>query len=249
VLITTVRVGAYPVKAVVAPDGNTVLVSNRGDGTVSLFDSNRLVVRATLPVCATPEDIVILQDSSKAFVSCPGAASQVAVVDLKRGQVLTLLDVGRNPVHMALKPDGGEIMVSDFDEDSISSIETTTNEVGNTFVIGNRPAWSVVTGDSSRLYVSNFESNSISVYDIDFGKVLANVPVGRHPEGLALTRDGGHVLVLGSESGDVAVVEHRLNPSVKKNEREYWMMTMIPVGAGPNAIATKSFTLGMPASP
>ena len=64
------------------PDGLTVVVSNRGDNTVSLIDVKTLHVRATLPVCQHPEDIAILPDSGKAFVSCSGS-SQVASIQLK----------------------------------------------------------------------------------------------------------------------------------------------------------------------
>ena len=41
-----------------------------------------LRVRATLPVCQQPEEIAILPDSSKAFVSCSGS-SQVASIQLR----------------------------------------------------------------------------------------------------------------------------------------------------------------------
>jgi len=48
---------------------------------VSLIDADLLRVRATLPVCKQPEDIAILPDSTKAFVSCSGS-SQVASIQL-----------------------------------------------------------------------------------------------------------------------------------------------------------------------
>ena len=83
-------------------------------------------------------------------------------------------------VHLALKPDGGELMVSNFDSDNISIIETTTNEVGGSYLIGTHPARGLVTADNSRLYVSNFGSNTVAVYDIDVGKMIATLPVGSH---------------------------------------------------------------------
>ena len=47
-----------------------------------------------------------MPDSSKAFVACPGS-NQLASVDLTSGRMLTLLDAGKTPVQLALKPDGG----------------------------------------------------------------------------------------------------------------------------------------------
>ena len=79
-------------------------------------------------------------------------------------------------------------MVSNFDSDSISIIETTTNEVGGSYLIGKVRAHGLVTADNSRLYVSNFGSNTVAVYDIDMGKMIASLPVGSHPDGLALSQ-------------------------------------------------------------
>src|ERR1035441_4907046 len=134
-VIGNVRVGASPGLARVSPDGSTIVVSNRGDNTVSLIDTKFLRVRATLAVCQQPEAIAILPDSSKAFVACSGS-SQVASIALqsstqKSDRLMALPDVGRTPVSLTVKPDGGELVVCNFDSDSISIIETGTDEVGN----------------------------------------------------------------------------------------------------------------------
>jgi YVTN family beta-propeller protein len=153
IVIGNVRVGASPGLARVSPDGSTIVVSNRGDNTVSVIDAKFLRVRATLPVCQQPEEIAILPDSSKAFVACSGSA-QVASIGLqsatqksatqKSDRLLALLDVGRTPVSLSLKPDGGELIVCNFDSDSISIIETGNDEVGNSLEIGQHPSRSMI---------------------------------------------------------------------------------------------------------
>ncbi len=238
-----VRVGLSPGLARVSPDGATVVVSNRGDNTVSLIDARLLRVRATLPVCRQPEDIAILADSSKAFVACSGSG-QVASINLKKESVLALLDVGRTPVSLALKPDGGELIVCNFDSDSISIIETGNDEVGSSEVIGQHPSHGIVTLDNSRLYVTNFGSDSVAVYDIDLGRRLAVMPVGRHPDGMALSQDQNYLLVLDTQSGDVTVIQKR--KARKLEPTEYSLLTMIPVGVQPNGIVVKSFIVSAP---
>src|SRR5579862_1645374 len=228
----------------ISPDGSTVVVSNRGDNTVSLIDAKNLRLRATLPVCQQPEDIAILPDSSKAFVTCSGSA-QVASIQLqspghKEDRVLALLDVGRTPVSLALKPDGGEMMVCNFDSDSISIVETGNDEVGGSQEIGQHPSRAVVTLDNTRLYVSNFGSNSIAVYDIDIGKLIWTLNVGSHPDSLALTPDQNYLLVVDTQSGDVTVIQKR-KPKRTLETSEYSLLTLIPVGMQPNAIVIKTF--------
>src|SRR5262249_33723335 len=150
----------------------------------------------------------------------------------KAGKLLAFLDVGRTPVNLALKPDGGELIVSNFDSNSVSIVETTTDEVNGSYLVGTQPARGIVTSDNSRVYVSNFGSNNVAVYDIDNGKVMASLPVGSHPDGLALSKSENYLLVLDSESGDVTVIQRR--KPTKLEPSEYSLLTMIPVGVQPN---------------
>jgi YVTN family beta-propeller protein len=166
----------------------------------------------------------------------------VASIDLKSEKLLALLDVGKTPVHLALKPDGGELIVNNFDSDNISVIETATNEVGETYVIGSNPARGLVTADNSRLYVSNFGANTVAVYDIDMGRMIATLPAGTHPDGLALSQSQNYLLVLDSGSGDVTVIQKR-TPKKKFEPGEYSLLTLIPVGIQPNNIVVKAFVV------
>ena len=228
-----------------------MVVTNLADNSVSIIDTARLAVRSAINICIHPEDIVILPDSSKAFVSCSGSG-QVASIALKNeksseadkgdqnDKLLALLDVGQSPVSLALKPDGGELAAFNFEAGTISVIETTGNEVAGSYLIGDKPTRGVISLDNSRLYVSNFGSNNIAVYDIDLGKVIAYLPVGTHPDGLALSQNQNYLLVLDSGSGDLAVIQKR-QPKKKFEPSEYSLLTIIPVGMQPNQIVVKSF--------
>jgi YVTN family beta-propeller protein len=235
-----------------------VVVTNRADNSVSIIDTARLAVRSAINICIHPEDVAILPDSTKAFISCSGSG-QVASIELKNepkrdelkknelkkedaksDRLLALLDVGKSPVSLALKPDGGELIAFNFDAGSISMIETTPNEVAGSYLVGAQPTRGVVTLDNSRLYISNFGSNNIAVYDIDLGKIIAYLPVGTHPDALALSQNQNYLLVLDSGSGDLAVIQKR-TPKKKFEPSEYSLLTIIPVGMQPNQIVVKSF--------
>jgi YVTN family beta-propeller protein len=265
VVATTLHVGGKPGLARVSPDGSTVVVSNRGSNSVTIIDADRAAVRAAINICIHPEDIAILPDSSKAFVSCSGSG-QVATIALKHlipktstaknqreiqkeednegdkqgDKLLALLDVGKSPVSLAIKPDGGELIAFNFDAGSISIIETTPNEVSGSYLVGSQPTRGVVSRDNSRLYISNFGSNNIAVYDIDLGKIIEYLTVGTRPDALALSQNQNYLLVLDSGSGDLAVIQKR-DPSKKLEPSEYSLLTIIPVGVQPNQIVVKSF--------
>jgi len=164
----------------------------------------------------------------------------VASIDLKNDRLLALLDVGKSPVSLALKPDGGELAAFNFEAGSFSMIETAANEVSGSYLVGTEPTRGVVSLDNSRLYISNFGSNNIAVYDIDLGKIIAYLPVGSNPDALALSQNQNYLLVLDTGSGDLAVIQKR-QPKKKFEPSEYSLLTIIPVGMQPNQIVVKSF--------
>lgn len=255
--IAAAGTGEQPGVVRISADGRSLVVTNRGGNSVSIFDVppyNPAApeppphLRAVFPGCPGAADAVILDNSSKAFIAC-SAGHQVMAVGLAAAagswaakqnpalmtdHMLTLLDVGKTPVNLALKPDGGEIFVSNFGSDSISEISTTTNEVGGTYIIGSKPVCGVVSHDNSTLWVANFGADSIALYSIDDGRLEPRgVRTGSAPDALAFSEDEHLLLAADAHSGDVAVIrtEGKEGPA---------LFTILPAGISPNAIAVKA---------
>jgi DNA-binding beta-propeller fold protein YncE len=206
-------------------------------------------VRSVFGGCPAATYAVILPDSTKAFVACSGG-HQVMVVGLAHREspiasehvdrLVTFLDVGQTPVHLALKPDGGEIFVSNFDSDTISEIATQMNEVGGAYLVGAHPASAIVSADNSILWISKFNADSIEVYSIDDGKRINTVHVGGGPDALAFSAEGHLLLATDARTGDVSVVRVR-SRTPSGVDRVGTLFTMLPTGKQPNAIVVKSF--------
>lgn len=253
--IAVIGVGEAPGVARIAPDGNTLVVTNRIGGSVTLIDPHTYSIRKVFSGCPGATSAVILPDSSKAFIACSGG-HQVMALGLARypdpasGQpispldrddhLLTFLDVGNTPVDLALKPDGGEIFVSNFDSDTISEISTSTNEVGGAYAIGAHPSRGIVSADNTTLWVSNFNADTIAVYGIDDGKRTGAVHVGDGPDALAFSAAGHLLFAVNARSGGVSVVR-TLSYSPKGIREIGALFTMLPSGMHPNAIAVKAF--------
>jgi DNA-binding beta-propeller fold protein YncE len=148
--------------------------------------------------------------------------------------LLTLLDVGKTPVNLALKPDTGEVFVSNFDSDSISEVSTWTNEVSSTYTIGAHPVFGVVSADNTTLWVSNFGADTVAAYSIDDGKMVHVVHVGSGPDALAFSAEGHLLLAADAKSGDISVVR-------TQESRGPALFDMWPSGGQPNAIVVKAF--------
>ena len=247
-----------PASATLAPDGRSLVVTHNGMGVVSVVTTVPFTpptlspitrqfegVRATFPGCPGASAAVILPDSSKAFVACSGAHHVMALnlaaapgswpakqnPSLMSDQMLTLLDVGRTPTHLALKPDGGEVFVSNLDSDSISEIDTQSNQVGGTYMIGTRPMHGIVSRDNSTLYVANSGADSIGLYSIDDGKFILSLHTGSGPSVMTFSADEHLLLALDARAGDVSVIRTQSKlPS---------LFTILPAGSSPSAVVTK----------
>ncbi len=256
--ISVAGAGEQPVQAHISPDGRTLVVTNHGSSSVSIFDvipysagsptpASVTHLRSTFSGCPGAADTVILPDSSKAFVACstghqvmalglaaePGSWAAKQNPSLTTDRMLVLLDVGKTPVHLAMKPDGGEIFVSNSDSDSFSEISTWTNEVGGTYPIGTKPVRGIVSRDNSMLWIANSGADSIGLYSIDDGKLAGSVRTGSGPDALAFSEDEHLLLAADTHSGDVAVIrtEGKQGPA---------LFTILPAGISPNDIVVKA---------
>lgn len=264
-LIATISTPAHPTSALLSPDGRTLVVTLPDSGSVALFSAApsptaagkveatpaipALAFRASFGNCPGAASPVILPDSSKAFIACSGA-NQVLAVALAAApdswaarqsstaltdHALALLDVGEHPTHLTLKPDGGEVFVSNSTANSVSEISTWTNEVGNTFPIGDLPSHGVVSADNSALWVANSGADSLSLYSIDDGKLVSSIRTGNAPDALAFSVDQHLLLAADRKSGDVALIrtKSKLGPG---------LFTLLPAGQNPVAIAIRANT-------
>ncbi len=246
--------GEAPGVVRVAPDNRSLVVSNRIAGSISVYSihptdaAHPLELRDSFSGCPGATDVAVLPDSSKAFVACSGGHSVMAVwlaadpeswrgkqdATLLHDQLLTLLEVGKTPTHLAVKPDGGEIFSTNFDSDSISEISSWTNEVSGTYVVGSKPARAIISRDDSSLWVTDFGSDSATMYSIDDGRAASSVHTGSRPDALAFSTDEHLLLVTDAGSADVAVIR-----MVDQNGPT--LFTLLPAGGQPNDIVVKQF--------
>src|SRR4029077_2356911 len=149
-----VRTGRRPWLARLTPNGRLLLVPTRDDSTLEIFDALTLAPIATIGVAEHPEQVVVLPDSSVAFLSA-GGAKEISVVDLRRNVLLSNLQLGGAPHAMILKPDGGELYVTVPDLHAIEIINTWTTEIAESMLVGLAPETGVLSANADALYLSD----------------------------------------------------------------------------------------------
>lgn len=192
-------------------------VSNEDGHTVSVFDTERGEVIATIAVGKRPRGLKLTRDGSTLFVAlsglpkCPPSvpdeqcaklerdlkADGVAVIDTASQKVVKVLQAGSDPEQFALSPDGKLLFVANEDAALASVVEVESGAVVAHIKVGREPEGVAMSPSGQWVLVSNESDNSVSVIDTKTLKEVNHVTVGKRPRDMAFTPDGKAAYVSG----------------------------------------------------
>lgn len=192
-------------------------VSNEDGHTVTVFDTQRDAVVATIEVGKRPRGLKLTRDGSRLFVAlsglpkCPPTvpdeecaklerdlkADGVAVIDTAHHKVIKVLQAGSDPEQFALSPDDKRLYVANEDVALASVLDIDSGAIVARIPVGREPEGVAVSPDGRWVLVSNESDNSVSVIDARTLKVTSHVTVGKRPRDMAFTSDGKTAYVSG----------------------------------------------------
>ncbi len=213
-----IRVGNVPNSVVISPDGTTAYVSNEAGRVPTASDfqgySNGTPVVAANPTGGT-------------------ATGTISVVNLSSFTVTNTISVGLHPTGMAFW--GKYLLVANTYDDTISAIDTGTNQVVETFSLGlpigvpgsgasaygAAPVSITVDQTNNRAYVALYNSNSVAVINLNNGGSVAGlIPVGYAPSSVALD-SADNVLLVANDKGIGSTGFAVAPPPTKTAENSY----------------------------
>ena len=213
----TVTVGKQPSGLAISPSGNLALVTNRGDGTISVLAirGRDVLVIGTVPI-GTPEDqvsaVAITPDGKHALATRP-AANKVALLTIDGDKVTYTkrdLPTGIFPYNVAITPDGRLALTAD--NGNGGSSDGNVDTVGVIDLAANPP------------------------------RVIDHVTVGDSPEGLAISPKGNLAVSVQAEGSNApkTAFYHHAGGSVAVlaiDGNKVTKVGSITVGALPEAVA------------
>ncbi len=122
----------------VAPDDETVWVTNRAEDTVSILESDSAQVLANLEAEGFPIRVTFAPDGSRALVSC-ARAHEVAVYDTDTRTLETRIETGEMPIGVLVPPNGNRAFVAAAGANAVSVVDLETLEVTDTVPAGRGP--------------------------------------------------------------------------------------------------------------
>ena len=193
-----IALGICPVYAVGTPDTKRVFVLNRGSDTISVINSQ-----------------------NDAIDQCPaGSVNQngqpyTCHPSLPLSPASGLTHAG--PVYAEYNSASGQLVVANYDGNSISIIDVSLDEYGNdsstfgttfTVPVGANPASVTVLADGSRAYVANQADGTVSVVNMTSHTVEKTLSVTGHPRTVVSTQNSlyGKVYVGATDSSYVTII-------------------------------------------
>src|ERR1700722_4374188 len=190
-----IRVGNAPHSIVIDSNGTTAYVSNEG---------GRAATQADFQVNSAGTEIVADPVVGAAITG------SVSVVDLKSMKVTATISTGLHPTGMAFY--GGYLLVANTYSDTISVVDTSTNEVKRSFNLGlpikvphqrqaaygAAPNSIAVDAQTGIAYVALYNANAIAVVNLNAGPkhaVMGMIPVAYAPSSVVLNKADNKLIV------------------------------------------------------
>jgi YVTN family beta-propeller protein len=196
--------------------GETLVVVQKGDDSVGLYDADSGSLLARVGVGTKPHEVALSDDGRLAYVTNYGVdrytetiegGNSVSIVDLAARRVVGTVDLGRyhRPHGIALGRSGRLYVTCDFPP-SLVVIEPRERRVERVVEVGQAlPHMVAVTPDERKAYTANSGAGTVSAVAVAEGKVAAQIDIGGVPMGFALTGDGRR-LFAANRTGDAIVV-------------------------------------------
>jgi YVTN family beta-propeller protein len=208
----SVGVGTYPVHMASTRDGGSIFVTSFAGSSVSVVDTHRWTVRATVTTPARPHSILLSPDGAWVYTGCYGG-SAIAVIDAASAKLAATiaLPTGSEPYGLAISPNGRYLYASDNFTGRLFVVDTQTRREIASIPVGLHPALIARSPDGKTLYLANGGSRSVSVLDISHNparpSVRATVAITGYPHGIAVTPDGRYVVVATTYGKTLAVID------------------------------------------
>ena len=234
-------------------------------GSVVAIDTADNQVTASVPVGPGPHGMALTPDGRRAYVANYGTfpapfaqatalSDTVSVLELSPLQVLATVTVGRGPLGVAVTPNGEEVYVTNFGQDSrlvagavegntVSVIRTSTNSVVATIQVGALPAGVAIHPDGRRAYVTSRRTDQLWVIDTATHTVVVTIPVQVQPANLAFSPNGERAYVTNFGSNSVSVVDTTAMTALHVPDGDAIKVGLVPIGISLSPDGTRAYVV------
>ena len=204
--------GGFPAGLALSKDGKKLYAAHFNKAYVAAYDTGTFDALGSVKAGDYPLAPVLSGDESKLYVSdwspkTIGDPSRVIVLDAVTFAIKGYIVVGKNPEQIVPDHKRGRLYVMNSDQDTISVIDESKDEVTATVSLlsspdapnGVTPVSGVLSPDGATLFVAAAGKNSIEVLDAEKLTVRGSIPVAWYPTAVQVSGDGTEIYALNAK--------------------------------------------------
>lgn len=190
--------GTDTTSVVASPDGSRLYAINQNLSSVAVIAAESGQVLKTITLGQTLDGLVVTPDGADLLVAREDSGFQgtLITIDTATDEVVgTPVAVGRQPLQVAVTPDGKAAYVTNGLDASVSAVTLASGQT-TTIPVGEVPTGIAVTPDGSRAYVVVSGANVVKAIDTATKAVVGEpIAAGQAPQFIAISRDGTRAYV------------------------------------------------------
>lgn len=188
----------------VAATNTRAYITNRNNGTVTVYDTVNNAVVGTYQVGGAPDGIAVKGDGTRIYVSS-STGNTVTVIDTATGVTKATIVVA-NPTAIAINPAGSVVYVANGSGATITKISTSTNKTAGTvrLTAGGTATELAVSADGKRIYVAGAKAaggGQISSFSSTATAATVIADTGSAPIGIAFSQALQKLYVADADGG------------------------------------------------
>ncbi|MDC0744512.1 YncE family protein [Polyangium mundeleinium] len=173
-------------------DGKTLVATNRGSGTVSIFQLTKpdpLAAEAwketILPVGRNPEGIDVNPEGTQAWVGCRGG-NEIAIVDLAQQKVVDRFTTPNQPIaRVKFALEGKLLLATDPWHGDLLFIDPTSHQTLKSVPMGRGCEAIFVEPDGKHALIGVTNEDNVAEVDLATMSVVRRLSAGQGPDGMA----------------------------------------------------------------
>jgi YVTN family beta-propeller protein len=191
----------------IVPELHRGFITNGGDGTVSVFDTETFKTIKKIPVAKDP-DFVFYDPKTKRVLVCHGDAEVITAIDPAKEAVIGEVKLGGG-AEAGVVDGKGNGFVNLEESAQLVNFDPESLAVKHKYPITGckTPTGLAIDASNSRLFIG-CRSKVLAVMDATNGKVITTLPIGDRVDAVAFDRDN-KLIFASNGDGTVSVIREK----------------------------------------
>jgi len=203
---TTIQRVTVEVTPKPAPHTACAYITNYEGNRVSVVDLATNTVTSSIEVGYGPYGVAVSPDGKTVYVAAEYGG--ISVIDAGTNAVSATMEISATTIGMS--PDGSVLYAADYNEGTLTAIDTASRTPLRTAVVCAMPHGIAVSPDGERIYVSSLDDGTVSIVDPSTLGIIETVAVAQPGDAVwdvEASPDGSRVYALSASSCKISVID------------------------------------------